>query len=329
MKKRIGWIQISMQRYGGNIYGDKVIQALLPEYEVERIPIISKHIAWRYLKPLEWIRGFLRVQGKKDYWITQSFLAVAAYPLMRTTGKKMALIYHLDNTVFGWISRPFFYALEHLFYVQLRKADTIVTISEYWRQHFIGKGYSDVRKVYPGFDMTEFNISEFEVEQFREKYALTGRPIIYIGNCIKAKGVVPVYEALKGLPVNLVTSGKAHVTIGARNLELSRHDYLCLLKASTLAITMSLFKEGWNMTAHEAMLSRTPVVGSGTGGMRELLEGGSQIICDDFGNIKTAVQQLLADESRRNTLADAGYEFAKQFTMDRFNKDWKYIFSQL
>ena len=45
-----------------------------------------------------------------------------------------------------------------------------------------------------------------------------------------------------------------------------------LLQAASVAVTMSKFNEGWCRTAHEAMLCKTPVVGSGMGGMGELLE---------------------------------------------------------
>ena len=56
---------------------------------------------------------------------------------------------------------------------------------------------------------------------------------------------------------------------------------------------MSKFLEGWNRTAHEAMLCRTPVIGSGTGGMRELLLGGQQIICEDIKTLPEIVDYAI------------------------------------
>ena len=43
---------------------------------------------------------------------------------------------------------------------------------------------------------------------------------------------------------------------------LSKQDYLRLLKACDLVITMSKVREGWCRVAHEAMLCQTPVIGS-------------------------------------------------------------------
>ena len=85
---------------------------------------------------------------------------------------------------------------------------------------------------------------------------------------------------------------------------------------------MSKFKEGWNMTAHEAMLFQTPVVGAGLGGMKELLEGGKQIICENFNSLKKEVEYLLNHPQEREKIGRDGYDFAKNFTRERFQKDW-------
>ena len=75
------------------------------------------------------------------------------------------------------------------------------------------------------------------------------------------------------------------------NLDLERKEYLKLLKAASVVVAMSKFKEGWNRTVHEAMLCKTPVVGAPQGGMKELLEGGEQIICDDFAKLKDSTSR--------------------------------------
>ena len=86
---------------------------------------------------------------------------------------------------------------------------------------------------------------------------------------------------------------------------------------------MSKFKEGWCRTAHEAMLFKTPVIGSGVGGMRELLKGGNQIICKDFNELKEEVKILLENLEERAKMGERGYNFVKDFTLERFNKEWR------
>ncbi len=82
---------------------------------------------------------------------------------------------------------------------------------------------------------------------------------------------------------------------------------------------MSKFLEGWNITAHEAMLCQTPVIGSGKGGMRELLEGGGQIICTEFSELPRHIDYALKNQQE---LGFKGYEFASQFTLEKFETEW-------
>ena len=55
-----------------------------------------------------------------------------------------------------------------------------------------------------------------------------------------------------------------------------------LLSCCDIVISFSEFPEGWNRVAHEALLTKTPVIGSGQGGMNELLNKSGQIICRDI-----------------------------------------------
>ena len=327
--KSIGFIMISKRRYGGAVYGARVQEMLSRFYQVEGKDVGAAYVNLRYLKPLEWFFRFFLLRGEKDLWVTQSFLVVVALSLSRIKGKKLAIIYHIDNSVFSRIFRSIFFVLETTFYQKLKNYDAIVTISEYWKDFFVRKGYRNVYKVYPGFQVDEFDISDQEVTDWKKRFGLGGKPIIYIGNCLKAKGVRESYEALKDLDVELVTSGEKRVDIPATNLNVSYRDYLCLLKASSVVVTMSKFKEGWCMTAHEAMLLKTPVIGSGLGGMRELLEGGEQIICESFDSLKSKVEFLLSRPEEARRLGERGYEFAKQFTLERFAKSWQQLVRDL
>jgi len=96
-----------------------------------------------------------------------------------------------------------------------------------------------------------------------------------------------------------------------------------------MVIAMSKFKEGWCRTAHEAMLLKTPVIGSGLGGMQELLIGGKQIVCKDFKDLKTKVQDLLGNPRLREKMGQDGYNFAKEFTLERFEREWLNLIEEI
>jgi hypothetical protein len=59
--------------------------------------------------------------------------------------------------------------------------------------------------------LDDFKFTIEEIELLKKKYNLTEKPIVYIGNCQKAKGVLESYNILKDLDVHLVTSGKPRI----------------------------------------------------------------------------------------------------------------------
>jgi glycosyltransferase involved in cell wall biosynthesis len=84
--------------------------------------------------------------------------------------------------------------------------------------------------------------------------------------------------------------------------------------------------EGWNRIAHEALLSGTPVVGSGTGGMHELLENAGQPEVQSPEELVAAVETVLKD---RRTYAEKGYDYIRQFDLAYFERRWKAVVDQV
>ena len=312
---KIGWIDVLKRKYGETVYAEMARSILSEHHEVQTInPGFDPFRG--YLYPALLFRLY-RLKGAKDIWI-RNFDSILTLPHDGTRGKNVAMFYHLDYSLQPSYLQPLWKTLEKTFYSHLRKVSAIVTISKYWQNHFRDRGYPAVYLIYNGFDIGQFHFHEQEIEAFKETYSLKSKPILYLGNCQAAKGVVEAYEELKDLDVHLVTSGRREADLPALNLNLGYRDYLRLLKAASVVVTMSKFKEGWNRTAHEALLCKTPVIGSGMGGMGELLEGGKQLVCADFRELREKAIYAL-DHPK---LGEKGYDFVKQFTADRFNEDW-------
>ena len=279
--KEIGIIKIFLKRSGGNIYRERVKNSLSNNFNIDYVSPRT-YLKNRYFKAGESFLRILFLKGEKDLWI-RDFFSTSFFVPSNFKGKNLALIFHVDFSGLPVIAKLSFWIFEKLFfYRNLRKMDAIVVIAKYWEDFLKNRGFKNIYRIYCGFDIKDFNIADQEILDFKEHNNLTQKPIVYLGNCQKGKGVVESYQALKDLNVHLVTSGVKAVDIPATNFNGSYREYLMLLKASEVAITMSKFKEGWCMTAHEAMLCKTPVIGSGKGGMKELLERGGQIICTDF-----------------------------------------------
>lgn len=282
---------------------------------------------------LRWVKELYRLSGLYVYAevLIRDFCSAAI--MGKTSGRNIAVIHHLDSSQ---MKHPFINKLlERKIIANLGKIDTIVTVSEYWKRKFEKMGHNDVRVVYNGFDLTSFDITDEEVTKFKERYGLVKKPIIYLGNCQQANGVVEAYHALKKLNVHLVTSGEKEVNIPARHFNLTYKGYLTLLKASNVVIALSKFKEGWNRTVHEAMLCKTPVVGVAQGGMGELLNGGKQMIfspnsvdwLNQLFSLSEIVEMAMAPP-RNEKLGQSGYDYASQFTIERFEREWGKILNE-
>jgi len=318
---KIGWIEIDSRQYGGVVYEDELEKILKNNFNLKLIGVSSKYFKKGYLRGGELLLRLLRLEGKSDLWIRNGH-TILSLRLDKTKGEDLALIHHIDSAVTPFPFRIIDEMLDKLTYWNLRRAKAIITVSQYWKDHFLKKGYKNVYTIYNPFNLSEYNIKDEEAESFKKGNSLEGKPIIYLGNCQAAKGVIESYEALKSLNAHLVTAGEQFVKIPARNFCVSHRDYLKLLKASDIVISMSRFKEGWSRTTHEAMLLKRPVIGSGQGGMKELLEGGGQIVCPEFSLLKGKIESLLEDPQKRKEMGERGYEFAKDFSQERFEKEW-------
>jgi glycosyltransferase involved in cell wall biosynthesis len=315
---KIGWIQSLRGGFGGLSYDSLAQRALSSSHEVEVIDKSLENFTTARYPLLLW--KLSQLEGEKDLWVRPLMDSVLTMPFDKTKGKNLALVHHIDMSIRPMHFRIPGYVLEKIFYRNLFKADAICTVSKYWQNHFKDLGYQNVHLIYNSFDFSQFQFTEEEIEAFKKQYHLEGKPIIYLGNCQKAKGVVEAYQQLKGLDAYLVTSGKCDVDVPAIKLDLSYRDYMRLLKASSVVVTMSKFREGWCRTAHEALLCKTPVVGSGLGGMGELLEECQQILCVDPKKLKTKVEYAM----QNSDLGKLGFRNASkiQFSLERFSNNW-------
>ncbi|TSC75485.1 MAG: group 1 glycosyl transferase [Parcubacteria group bacterium Gr01-1014_30] len=306
---------------GGFTYATTLKEALSQHFQVDSLNLSPENKLPLYFKIPKILTNLWESSSVKSYDIVIRDLD-SCLLLNKKPTKTIAIIHHIDYSFASLLVKFVFFFLTPLILRNLREVDAIVVVSKYWQRYFEKRGYRNVHLIYNGFEPSFYNLDLDEIEQFKKNYGLLGKPIVYLGDCQKAKGVTKSYEALKGIDVYLVTSGKQGVKIPAKNLELGYEDYLKLLSASFLVVTMSQFPEGWCRTTHEAMLLKKPVVGSGRGGMRELLEGGHQIICDDFNSLKEKVKYLLDHPQEQKRVGEAGFNFAKNFTAEKFKNDW-------
>jgi len=240
----------------------------------------------------------------------------------RKTESNILIIHHIDNSFSPLLSKIFQKLSHFALIINKRRFDKTVVVSSYWQSKLTSMGFDNVSVIYNSFDPSEFVVTEEEKVQFKKKYFSNQKPIVYLGNAFLKKGVIQAYEELKNLDVNLVTSGKSLIKLPCLNLNLSYREYLILLSVSNVVLTMSRFLEGWNRTAHEATLLGTTVIGSGKGGMKELLEKSNQIICSEFRNLKNTVVDVLSENNNR----ELDNYFILTLNLNNFKNNWMKIF---
>lgn len=287
-KKKIVKIDLNDKKYGGRIYENQIIESLKDKYEFKRIFLMRfkykilniPWIAWVYLKYHLLYCGNV-ILTNHTTWIAG------------INSNNLVIVHHIDTSTSKGLSGLFQKFCDYALFKNKRLFTSVVTVAKFWKEKLLASGFKDVHLIYNSFNPQLYQFSEDEITDFKKRYGFDERPIIYLGNCQRQKGVVEVYDTLKHLNLNFVTTGIKDVEIGANHLNLSFKDYRLLLSASSIVITMSQLIEGWNRTAHEAMICGTPVIGSGTGGMKELLNIGGGYICNDLQQLEDMVLKLL------------------------------------
>lgn len=337
MKKKIEWLITGTYKQwiednysdGGYVYDTNAREALRRKHELNVTYLSrggSRNRFARIAELLWYLARSAAVRIDADIVVRDPFFT--AFSPFSTKRKEVVLFHHIDVTRTRHKGFNSYFARR--FFQRAKRADCVVAVSEYWQEVMREKGCRDVRVIYNAFDIDQFKFSPDELHDFARQYDLpAGKPIVYLGNAKQDKGFEESYNALKEMDAVLVATGRHKVNIPVRQMFLDYSDYLKLLAISSLVVTMSQFEEGWCRNAHEAMLCGTPVIGSGRGGMRELLEKGGQIICNDFRDLSRQVEVLLADEEKRLELGGRGRKFASQFDMKYFDEAWLGLITSL
>ncbi|OGP71601.1 MAG: hypothetical protein A2W09_08520 [Deltaproteobacteria bacterium RBG_16_50_11] len=327
---KIALISATRKKYGNYPYENMVLEALSGEFDVELINVgVEGGGLLKYLEVPIVLWRLIKLSRRTDLDIVIRGFETSLL-LNKPPVKNVFLAHHIDSSHSPAHSKVFHLIFRKFIFRRLRKVVWFVVVSKYWERYLRQKGYSHTSVVYNAFDPKEFEFTNKEISAFKRKYGLVGKPIVYLGNARKQKGVLESFNALEGSDFHFVTSAdpslsEVNLKPPAFNLRLDHRDYLRLLKASSVVVTMSKFNEGWCRTAHEAMLCKTPVVGSGRGGMEELLEGGGQLICKNFKDLREKVKFATIHQEMGKT----GYQFAKNFTFERFKKDWVGIINSI
>ncbi|PNQ73286.1 hypothetical protein C1T31_07135 [Hanstruepera neustonica] len=304
---------------GGTLYEIDAIKSIITKYPVSvnfhfvKTENIIKYLYKNHVKTIQ-----------SDICVVDPF--VLACNKLNYDKYNIAMIHHIDESIaqksiFG---KLFLKRLKQ----HLKKVDLVIVVSKYWKDYVDELGVKKSQIIYNSYNLDEFRISEEQRNQLKEKLQLDpAKPTIYLGKLGKGKGVEKVMEFINVEKYNLIATGKNDSSSNKyKSVFLSRHEFPILLDVADIVLAMSTMPEGWNRIAHEALLMKTPVIGSGSGGMMELLQNSGQKIVHDLTNLNMAIENGL---NHKDELGVIGYSYVKQFDSEYFKREWLDVIDQI
>lgn len=214
-------------------------------------------------------------------------------------------------------------------------ADRIIAVSEQTKRDTLELTHIDENKievVYQGC-RPEFKakVSEEQKRQLKHKYRLPDQFLLNVAAIEPRKNQMLILKALANCRIDtpLVIAGKntdyqkellsfiehhglqSQVTILS---DIPDADLPILYQSATLFVFPSIY-EGFGIPVVEALESGLPVIAS-TGSCLEESGGPDSIYVspNDENELAESIQQVLNDDTRRETMVQKGYEYAKRFS---------------
>ncbi len=220
------------------------------------------------------------------HWIPS---AVAA----RATGKPYVLqVWGTDVELARrapWLARPL-----------LRGARVVIAASAFLAEQARSLGAREVAVVPPGV-------------QIPDEVAEPDEPphVLFAGRLSEEKGILEFLEATEGLPRVIVGDGPLRDRV-PEALGFVPPAELGGYYERAAVVCVPSRREGYGMTAREAMAYGRPVVATRVGGLADLEGGGVELVpADDSAALRAAVRAVLDDPARREAVGGAGMARAR------------------
>ena len=259
-------------------------------------------------------------------WFTDISVAIISPGCMLILPKRVkiiCIIHHYDPKPFRGFRKLYAKAAYYLVKLQQSRIDCIVTGARVWKRFFQLQNFKNVVVIHSAFQVSEMLriVTDQDGQKFLRQHSLSPNKYIYIGTYHPAKGQTRTLETLRDLDFTLVaTSTDKNIKTDYHNLKIinaSFSEYNHLLKNARLAVAMSTFKEGWCRVLHESAIHGTPILGSGLGGMRELLNI-SSVRPSSFESLKNDVIEKLSQPK----LPDEIIQKFSGYTSEKFKRKW-------
>jgi len=217
-------------------------------------------------------------------------------------------------------------------------AHTIIAISEQTKKdiiEFYQVAENKIEVIYQACDaIFEKKQTSVEINLIKETYALPANYLLYVGTIEERKNALVILQAMLALPshVKLVMVGKKKSygliidafikkhELNDRVIQINQVDFKdlpAIYQAATIFIYPSKF-EGFGIPIIEAVHSETPVIAAQCSCLAEA--GGPNSLYFEPSNAEELtglIADLLADESKRKSMAASGKKYVEKFNGDK------------
>ncbi len=244
-----------------------------------------------------------------------------------------------------------FQTLYHSLGDYLARDCQVVTVSDFWRQKLIDRGFDreKITVIPVGADGEAW--PRIDKEAAKNELDLTGRWVVYTSPLRLPKGIMHVLEAVNQIksryPSLLVlttgvtdqqTQGQVQPFLRKHGLEnnfqyagLVPRDRLPFYYAAADAVVLaSLEDEGWGITLLEGMMTGRPVICSPRGAMPELVRDKGIILKENTPqDLARVLEELIGDQDLQDRLGKAGPPYTRQFSYQAAARAHLSLFNKL
>ena len=250
------------------------------------------------------------------------------------------IIYQVHPEMYNWPSFLDRILLKEFSKISAKKAEIIITPSEFSKKEVIKHYGVDSKKVINipwGVDNDFRKINnQKELDKIKEKYKIKDKFIFYIGSIFNRRHLSEVIKAFKNVSNKLsnyqfLIVGENFANISKQEFNhkkiiykeyLSGRDLVKLYNAADLTIYLSDY-EGFGLPPLESIACGTPVITSRKTSIPEVVgEAGIYIKNNsDINEISEAIYKGLTDKKLRQELISKGLEQASKFSWQKSAKE--------
>lgn len=252
----------------------------------------------------------------------------------KSSAFKITTVHDLVPIKFPSLTHPKIISVHNVRLERVRRyADQVIVPSETTKEDLIKFGISEnkITVIPEAPDIDFVKPSEFEVEEMKKRYRITGKYLLAVG-ANPRKNIDRIIDAFEkaraSIPLKLIVIGRSDKMRDVRNVTFLGHipkkDVPMLYSGSEALIYPSLY-EGFGLPILEAYKLGIPVVTSNIGSLKEV--GGGALLVDpyDTGEISDGIIKILANRNKyilngKKELANYSWKKTAQMTLEVYRK---------